>query len=124
MLEFLTDSLKLECRNSANISEFSLITPEGTSVSWHVLDVSKFKISLSISSLHTSENHKGLVDLSLHSSPIVSLQYFKMILITGSVIFLELELLSLYSGILILVTILEKKSFKSLLNGFYHFLSM
>lgn len=73
MFEFLTESLKLESRNSANISAFSLVTFEGTSVSCHVLDVSKFKISLSISYLHTSEYHKGLVDLSLHYSPIVSI---------------------------------------------------
>ena len=47
----------VECRNSANTSAFSLIILVGTS--WHVLDVSKFKISLSISSLHISENEKA-----------------------------------------------------------------
>ena len=45
----------------------------GMSVSWHVLDVSKFKISFSYSSLHTSENEKGLVDLSFNTAPIVSM---------------------------------------------------
>ena len=55
------------------MSGFSLVTLEGASVSCHVLDVSKFKISLSISSLHTSENRKGLVDLSLYSSTTLSM---------------------------------------------------
>ena len=62
--EFLISPLQLECRNSANISAFSLITLLGTSVSWYVLDVPKFKIYFSISSLHVSENEKGLEDLS------------------------------------------------------------
>ena len=61
--EFLINSLHLECRNSANISAFSLITLLGTSVSWYVLDVPKFRIYFSIS-LHVSENEKGLEDLS------------------------------------------------------------
>ena len=40
----------------------------GTSVSCHILDLSKFKISFSSSSSHTSENEKDFVDLSLHIS--------------------------------------------------------
>ena len=42
------------------------------SVSWHVLDVSKYKIYFTISSLHTSENEKGFADLPLRTSPTVS----------------------------------------------------
>ena len=103
--DFLTDSLMLECRNSANISAFSLITLVGTSVSWHVLDVSRFKIPLRISSLYNSENEKGLAEFSLHTFPKVST------LGCGSVIFSELELLSV-SGILRLITMLEKKELK------------
>ena len=45
----------------------------GTSVHWHILDVSKLKTSFTISSLHNSENQKGIVDLSLHTFPIVSM---------------------------------------------------
>lgn len=72
-LKFLMDSLKLESKNSASISVFYLITLVGTSVDWHILDVSKLKISFTISSLHNSENQKGIVDLSLHTFPIVSM---------------------------------------------------
>lgn len=72
-LEFLIYLLRLQCRNSANISAFLLIALVRTSVSWHALDVLKIKIYFSISSLHTSENENGLVDLSLHTFPIVSM---------------------------------------------------
>ena len=72
-LKFLMDSIKLEPKNSASISVFYLITLVGTSVDWHILDVSKPKISFTISSLHNSENQKGIVDLSLHTFPIVSM---------------------------------------------------
>ena len=72
-LKFLMDSLKLESKNSASISVFYLITLVGTSVDLHILDVSKLKISFTISSLHNSENQKGIVDLSLHTFPIVSM---------------------------------------------------
>ena len=70
-LGFLT--LKLQCRNSANMSAFSLITLVGTLVSWHVLDMPKFKISPSTFSLHTSKIEKGLADLFLDTSTIVSI---------------------------------------------------
>ena len=80
----------------------------GTSVSWYGLDVSKFKIYFSISSLHTSGNEKGPVDLPLRTSPIVNMLglflYFKMIFFIESVIFLELESLIAYLGIIGLVT--------------------
>ena len=72
-LEFLIYLLRLQCRNSANISAFSLIALVRTSVSWHALDVLKIKIYFSISSLHTSENEKETVDLFLHISPVVSM---------------------------------------------------
>ena len=100
--DFLTDSLMLECRNSPNISAFSLITLVGTSVSWHVLDVSRFKIPLRISSLYNSENEKGLAEFSLHTFSKVW---------CGSVIFSELDVLSV-SGILRLITMFEKKELK------------
>ena len=84
-----------------------------TSVPWYVFDASKFKVSLSTSSLHTSENVKRLVDISLNTSSMVSMlglfRYFKMIFTNGLEIFLELELLSVYSVILRFVTMLEKK---------------
>ena len=44
-----------------------------TSVPWYVFDASKFKVSLSTSSLHTSENEKRLVDISLNTSSMVSM---------------------------------------------------
>ena len=65
--------LKLECRSSANISAFSLLTLVSTSVSGNALDVLKLKIYFSISSLHTSENEKETVDLSFYTSPVVSM---------------------------------------------------
>ena len=40
-LQFLTDLLKLKCRNSTYRYAFSLICLVGVSVSWHVLDVPK-----------------------------------------------------------------------------------
>ena len=68
-LERLTYSLKLECRNSADISLFSWTILVKTSASWHVIDVSQLKVPFTISSLHTSENLKGIVDFFLHTSP-------------------------------------------------------
>ena len=77
--------------------------------------VYKVKISLNISSFHIFENEKWLADFSLHTSPILSMLgwflYLKIIFIIGSVIFSELELLSVYSGILRLVTVLENRDF-------------
>ena len=40
-LQFLTDLLKLKCRNSTYRYASSLICLVGVSVSWHVLDVPK-----------------------------------------------------------------------------------
>ena len=40
------------------MSAFSLMILEGISVSWHALEKSRFKLSLSFSSLSTSENGK------------------------------------------------------------------
>ena len=58
---------------SANILVFSLRIFMGTSVFWHVLDASKFRISFNTSSLSTSKNEKGLQCVSLHTSPIATL---------------------------------------------------
>lgn len=67
--KFFTDSSKLECKNSANIFAFFLITVVGTSISWHILDLSKFKISFSISFFLTSENEKRFIDPFLLTFP-------------------------------------------------------
>ena len=67
--ELITYVLKLECKKMAKMSAFSLMTLEGISVSWHALETSRFKISLNISSLATSENEKAarFSFLSLHT---------------------------------------------------------
>ena len=44
-----------------------------TSVPWYVFDASKFKVSLSTSSLHPSENEKRLANISLNTSSMVSM---------------------------------------------------
>ena len=67
-LERLTYSLKLECRNSADISFFSGTILLKTSASWHVVDMSQLKVPFTISSLHTSEKLKGIVDFFTYFS--------------------------------------------------------
>ena len=68
----------------------------------------------SISSLHTSLKRicRSFFAYSSYSEYTWSMLYFKVVFIIASVMFLHLELLSAYSGILRLVTILEKKECK------------
>ena len=47
-------------QRNTDISAFPLITLVGTSVTWHVLNVSRFKTSFSIPFLHISESKKDL----------------------------------------------------------------
>lgn len=102
--KFFTDSSKLECKNSANIFAFFWITVVGTSISWHILDLSKFKISFSISFFLTSENEKRFFTILFYLLVLVSILgwflYFKTIFIIGWVKFSEFDLLSVYSEIL------------------------
>ena len=67
-LKFLTGSLKLECSNSVNTSGFSVITLVGTSLSWHILDMSNSKYLL-VFLLYILLKMKK----DLHTSPIVSM---------------------------------------------------
>ena len=55
-----TWTLLRHSKRSTDISAFPLITLMGTSVTWHVLNVSRFKTSFSIPFLHISESKKDL----------------------------------------------------------------
>ena len=73
---FLTESLKLARRMSANIPALSLIFFVVISVSWHALKVSNFKISLWISSLFIFEKENGSLGCLLHTSAIASMLWW------------------------------------------------
>ena len=72
-LGFLTESLKLARRMSANISAFSLIIFVGISASRQALEVSNFKISLSISPLIIFEKENGSLGCLLRTCSIASM---------------------------------------------------
>ena len=94
------------------MSAFSLMILEGISVSWHVLETSRFNISLNISSLATSKNEKAAF-FYLHTAPMVSLLgcfiHFTISLIIESLILPGIGSLVTYSGILRLPTAFEKR---------------
>ena len=103
--ESVMDVIKLECKKLANTTAFSLLFLERISVSWHDLETSRFKISLNISSLATSENEKAYFSFpSFHTSPIVIILgcflYFTVSWIIGSLILSEMGSLVTYSEIL------------------------
>ena len=97
-LEFSLESLKFETRMLTNISAFSLTIFVGMSVSWQALEVSNFKMSLRI-------------------SPIASMLgwflYFTIHFKTGCLKLLAKGSQFEYPSILRLLTILEKKVFKT-----------
>ena len=103
---------------SANISAFSLVIFVGISVSWHALEVSNFKISLRISPLFIFEKEIDSLGCLLNTSPIASMLgwflYFTTHFKTGSLILLARGLQFEYSAMLMLLTMLEKKVFKTL----------
>ena len=94
---------------------FSLITLERISLSWHASETCRFKIFLNISFLATFKNEKAAHLLSFF--PVVSMlghfQYFTISLIIGSLVLSEIGSMMIYSGILRLPIIFEKKLFKT-----------
>ena len=58
-LDFSIEPLKFETRTLAHISAFCLTIFVGMSVSWQVLEISNFKMSLRTSSLFIFEKEKG-----------------------------------------------------------------
>ena len=115
--DFLIESLKFETKTLANVSAFSLTIYVGIWVSWQALEVSNFKMSLRISSLCIFEKEKGNLRFLLQTSPIASMLrwflYFTIHFKTGSLILLAKGSQFEYSSILRLLTILEKKVFKT-----------
>ena len=108
-LDFLTETLKLARRMSANISTFSLIIFVGISVSWHALEVSSFPQDF----FSIFEEENGILGCLLHTSPIKSMLgwflYFTTHFKMRSLILLTRGSQFKYSAILRLLTILEKK---------------
>ena len=116
-LGFSIESLKFETRTLANISAFFLTIFIGISVSWEALEVSNFRMSLRISSLGIFEKEKGSLWFLLWTSPIASMLgwflYFTIHFKTGSLTLLAKGSLFENPSILRLLTILEKKVFKT-----------
>ena len=82
---FETKQLRLDTRKSANISEASLITFLGMSVSWLAFNISKLAICFRTSALSTCEKAKENSFPLLHTSPIASmLGWFLYFTIIGS----------------------------------------
>ena len=103
---------------STNISAFALIICVGISVSRHALEVSNFKIFLSIYSLFIFENENGSLGCLLHDFPKAGMLgwflYFTTHFKTGSLILLTRGPQFEYSALLRLLTMLKKKVFKTL----------
>ena len=115
-LDVSIESLKFETRTLAIISEFFLAIFLGISVSWQALEVSNLKMSLRISSLCIFEKEKevfGFCCRLLQQQVCWDGSYISIHLKTGSLILLakgsELE----YPSILRLLTLFEKKVFKT-----------
>ena len=93
-MEVVMELLKHERRKSEKISALSLIIFVRMSLSWLTFVESKLKISFKISSLSTCEKEKREHYFVLHTSPISSIlgwsRYFRMDLITGSLILSEI----------------------------------
>ena len=109
-MKVVIELLKPERRKSEKISALSLIIFVGMSVSWLTFVESKLKISFKISSLSTCEKEKREHYFVLHTSPISSIlgwsRYFRMDLITGSLILSEIGSQLWHSAVLRLLTIL------------------
>ena len=116
-LDFSTESLKYETMTLANIAAFSYTIFLVISVSWQVLEFCNFKISLRILSLCILEKEKGSLRFLLQTFPVASMLgwilYFTIHFKTGSLILLAKGLQFEYPSIFRLLTILEKKVFKS-----------
>ena len=94
------------------ISSFSLITLVETSVSWDVLDMSKFKIYLVFCFVYFWKWKMNCASF-FAVNMIGWFLNFKMIFIIGSVKFSELKLLLVYSEILKSLQYSRKKSSKT-----------
>ena len=98
------------------MSAFSLINFAGTSVSWQDFDASRLTISWSICLFSTLENLNKLFGLAIFSIAFILERslYFRTDFKTGSQTSFEIGSDTWYTGILMLLMIVEKKVFKTL----------